>query len=384
VSLRSLPDFQILSRIQELTRQEREVTLQVLLHLNEIERRKLHLKLGHQSMFDYCTSGLGYSASAAVRRIKTARCVVRFPRVLDLLQKNELNLSVVAQVSPVLTDVNHHELLGRVRGKTQREVEAILAEYQPGAMPRDRVRTVVVRVPVSTALARRSSHAAPLAPAGVTVGSLASVSKSPQAEGACEKSAYNRNGGKLLTTPTCSAAMEAERFEKRIMLQFAVHPEFMAKLDKIKSLVWHRLPANASLEQIFELLMDRLIEREEPAKRIERREKRTKPATRAARSPAVDGARHVPAALRDRIVQRDGGRCAFVGAGGRRCNATRALQVDHIVPVARGGRSTPDNLRLLCAHHNRLEAERVLGAAVARARVGSNSVDLTGPGPPPN
>ena len=62
MSLRSLSDQQILSRIQSLTKQERSLTLQVLLHLNEIERRRLHLKLGYSSMFDYCTAGLGYSA----------------------------------------------------------------------------------------------------------------------------------------------------------------------------------------------------------------------------------------------------------------------------------------------------------------------------------
>ena len=37
------------------------------------------------------------------------------------------------------------------------------------------------------------------------------------------------------------------------------------------------------------------------------------------------------------------------------------LQVDHIKPVARGGAGTIDNLRLLCAYHNRLEAERLMG-----------------------
>lgn len=49
------------------------------------------------------------------------------------------------------------------------------------------------------------------------------------------------------------------------------------------------------------------------------------------------------------------------------CGSTEGLQVDHIVPVARGGRGTIGNLRLLCAYHNRLEAERLLGA-VTRSR----------------
>jgi hypothetical protein len=32
-----------------------------------------------------------------------------------------------------------------------------------------------------------------------------------------------------------------------------------------------------------------------------------------------------------------------------------------VTPFARGGPSTPSNLRLLCAQHNRLEAERIYG-----------------------
>jgi hypothetical protein len=100
--LRSPSDTDILSRTRAVIAQERELTLRVLLHLNKIERRKLHLKQGYQSMFDYCTTGLGYSLSAAARRIRAARCVARFPEVYDLLQANEANVSTVAQVSRIL------------------------------------------------------------------------------------------------------------------------------------------------------------------------------------------------------------------------------------------------------------------------------------------
>jgi hypothetical protein len=43
--------------------------------------------------------------------------------------------------------------------------------------------------------------------------------------------------------------------ERRIMLKFLVRPEFMTKLNKIKSPAWHRLPKNASLEQVFHARM---------------------------------------------------------------------------------------------------------------------------------
>ena len=47
---------------------------------------------------------------------------------------------------------------------------------------------------------------------------------------------------------------------------------------------------------------------------------------------------------------------------GRRCEARKRLECDHIVPVAKGGRTTLENLRLVCRSHNQHLAERELGA----------------------
>jgi hypothetical protein len=58
------------------------------------------------------------------------------------------------------------------------------------------------------------------------------------------------------------------------------------------------------------------------------------------------------------VWQRDGGQCTFVGDKGHRCDARSWLELDHIDPFARGGPSTPDNLRLRCHAHNQFGAER--------------------------
>ena len=71
--------------------------------------------------------------------------------------------------------------------------------------------------------------------------------------------------------------------------------------------------------------------------------------------------RHIPQAVRDEVYARDGGRCAFIGPGGRRCTETRNLEIDHIVPFGKGGCNDPGNLRLLCRAHNRFAAENEYG-----------------------
>jgi len=61
------------------------------------------------------------------------------------------------------------------------------------------------------------------------------------------------------------------------------------------------------------------------------------------------------------VWARDHGRCTFVGTTGHRCEAQDALEFDHVIPVARGGPSTPENLRLLCRAHNQHEADQAFG-----------------------
>ena len=161
------------------------------------------------------------------------------------------------------------------------------------------------------------------------------------------------------------------------MVQFCPSESFMKKVEHVRHLASHRLPADATLEQIFELALDAFIERVDPVARKQRREARGKQAV--ASQPASqsasqsDNARQIPAALRDEVFERDQGRCTFTGPRGQRCGSKHMLQIDHRVPVARGGESTLENLRLLCAYHNRLESERVMGRSGPKAGAGATA-----------
>jgi 5-methylcytosine-specific restriction endonuclease McrA len=68
--------------------------------------------------------------------------------------------------------------------------------------------------------------------------------------------------------------------------------------------------------------------------------------------------RHIPAAVRRAVWERDGARCAYVSPGGVRCGATSRLEFHHRIPFADGGPATVDNVALACRLHNRVEAER--------------------------
>jgi hypothetical protein len=62
--------------------------------------------------------------------------------------------------------------------------------------------------------------------------------------------------------------------DARFRVQFVASPAFMERLTRVRAIASHRLPANASLEQVFVLALEYFIEREDPAKRHERRERR--------------------------------------------------------------------------------------------------------------
>jgi len=70
--------------------------------------------------------------------------------------------------------------------------------------------------------------------------------------------------------------------------------------------------------------------------------------------------------VRRSVWERDEGRCSFVGTGGRRCDARRFLEFDHVDPVSRGGRATVGGMRLRCRAHNQYEAERAFGVDFMR------------------
>lgn len=83
---------------------------------------------------------------------------------------------------------------------------------------------------------------------------------------------------------------------------------------------------------------------------------------RPGRARGSADARHIPAAVKREVHERDQGRCTFVSDGGHRCGSRRFLEFDHEVPVARGGGATVENIRLRCCAHNQHLAERVFGA----------------------
>jgi hypothetical protein len=87
---------------------------------------------------------------------------------------------------------------------------------------------------------------------------------------------------------------------------------------------------------------------------------------------ARGGSRHVPAGVKRAVWLRDGGRCAFVGEGRRRCAERGFLEFHHVRPHAVGGPPTVENIEVRCRAHNAYEAELYYGPGV---RIGGQRMD---------
>jgi 5-methylcytosine-specific restriction endonuclease McrA len=92
--------------------------------------------------------------------------------------------------------------------------------------------------------------------------------------------------------------------------------------------------------------------------------------------------RHIPAAVKRAVWQRDTGRCSYVDGHGKRCRETAGLEFHHRTPYAQGGAPDADNITLHCQAHNGLAAERDFGREfMERTRRGGPSGRI-GPEPP--
>ena len=355
MSPKKLSDRAILTRTKTLARSERAINVDILEHLIEIEHRELYLKLGYSSLFAYCTDHLRYSNSAAGRRVHAARCLRRFPSAAKKLRRGEINLSTLTLVAPILTEHNADQMLARIAGKSQRDVEVLVAEHRPPVAIRDRVRPVLTVVP-------RTGRDAPRSESNSRARQVDLNPAEPNPAAAAPAN-HSRSGSDCDTEVV-----------KRLLVQFAASPDLMKKIERARAILSNR-QRNLSFEAVFEAGLNAFLEKNCPKERAERREsRRLKRAQRgkqpkAVAKPAKAGRaerRAVPKAVRDAVHTRDGACCTYVGAAGRRCKSSQNLQVDHIVPVARGGGNEMSNLRLLCGKHNRLEAKRVFGDDVTR------------------
>lgn len=212
--------------------------------------------------------------------------------------------------------------------------------------------------------------------------------------------------GQLETTPshpTWGPPLVGLRYK----IQFTADQTYVDQLEQARDLLAHQLP-DRDLARVQQLAIEALLEKlgkrryaatktglsktrettttaptQTPAPTTAINPTNTRPtdtprqthslqhsATPRAYAPAVappedtKTSRHIPAAVKRAVWERDAGRCAYVDARGQRCHEAARLEFHHRTPYAQGGPTTVENLALHCQSHNTLAAEQDYGPDV--------------------
>jgi 5-methylcytosine-specific restriction endonuclease McrA len=349
-------DAQLRSGLSSLLASGYRTEARIIAHIAEVDERKLHAKDGSPSLFDYCVRQLRLSESEAFYRLTAARIARRFPIVFSLIERRQIHLTAVCLLRDYLTQENHLELLAEASNKTKLQVQELLARR----FPRPDVASYVRKLPGPT----RTATLAPALTAGETAGEAGTISARAAGE-------HSGRAETLMLAPASPPPAPARATVEptsgaRYRIQLNASSTLKEKLELFQALVSHSIPSGdvaAVLERALDLALEQVQKQ-----RFAKTDKPRKPRAIKLRSRGSHR-EHIPNAVQREVATRDGLRCTYVSNGGCRCSARAFLQIHHEQPWANGGASVPDNLRLLCAVHNRLLAEHDFGAAHVAARV---------------
>ena len=364
-NLACTPDDDLLAALEGACRGERKYLVEFLRLLAEVDARKLYVERGFSSSFVFLRDGLSMSEDQAFRRVVTARAGRRFPRIFAMIEAGELHMTGASKLAKHLSEDNFSELLDAARRRSKEQIELLIATRFPSPSPKPSVR-------------RRTASPAPRI---TKDGSGAADAEARPTGQAAPKSDDRAKGGPAETSPPAAQAPKpisapppapprstvSPTSETAYTFRFSGSERAKALLDRAQEL----LPQKAEIGEVFERALEVLVEDLEKKKFKTTKQPRTAPPEDA---PA--GERYIPAAVRRTVYARDEGRCTFVSPDGRRCCERSKLEFDHIVPVALGGKSTVDNVRLRCRAHNQYAAELVFGTDFMERK---RSTTLTGP-----
>lgn len=292
-----MQDSELLEKIKSAVLDERKSITRVLHLLQEVEARKLYAKRGFSSLFQFAVDYLGYSESAAHRRISAMRAVKEIPSIENKILSGSLTLTNVAQVQGFIKQetktsgpVSLEEkvkIFDQAQNKSTRECEKLLLTKNPQALPKERRRQIT-----------------------------------------------------------------AEVTELKILLP----EEVINQIQELKSLWSHKNPNMTDGELIVEMLKTCLKQSKKGLKPTDELKPLPAPEVKKTKTRYIAKAIRQTVWQRDqgRCQFRD-------PLTKHRCDSRHLLQIDHIRPWALGGDHDPDNLRLLCATHNQLAAEQTFG-----------------------
>jgi 5-methylcytosine-specific restriction endonuclease McrA len=325
-----------------LLRREHDALAEFLVALAAFDRDRVWVQLGYPSLFDFLHRELRLSRSAAHYRKVAAQLIQQVPAVVEPLRQGRLCMTSVVEAARVVTAENCETVLPQFFGLSRREAMEVVAALQPHPAPPTRTVVTSFRAASHTTAAREAAGAPslPCAPAGEV------TSRPDDSPGELAR----REGPPAfapLPPPLEVVPLSAEKRRVHITLSKSFLDKLAAATDALS-----QARPGATPEEVLEAGLDLVL-----AQASKRRALVEKP--RKSRAPSKSD--RIPAEVRRAVWSRDGGGCQWPIESGGVCGCTRHVEYDHVQPIALGGTSTMENVRLLCKRHNLLAARLALG-----------------------
>lgn len=394
---------------------EREVIVALLFFVMELDARREYGD--ERSLWDYCRNALHLTEKQSYLRMTGARLIKEYPQAVPRLKDGRLSLSALVALKDVLTPAEATTLLTEAEGKTKEEVEQIAAMRKSRVVAKSSVVALAPKlVPMSAAIAdlrQEELKAASAQPHGTG----ADTTETPQS---LREQTYLVTGvSDIRDLKTVSATQCKLTLTAPIALR--------NDLAELATLLSHVFP-DGDLADIVQYAVTKVLTQLRKKKGLE------EPEPAAARDPTAGSSRpitpksnptasppapagevsaseatrpepmrpeppqadatyamdvaprgefvrpHIPEELRRRVWKRDKGRCQFRLKNRKICGSCWRCEIDHIDPVAKGGATSEENLRVVCRAHN-LEAERLLfGDAFVEQKIRERSAKSAPPG----
>ncbi|WP_373999199.1 HNH endonuclease [Bdellovibrio bacteriovorus] len=295
---------QLLLRFEKLVRTERKITHLVLLHIAEIEERKIYADLGFDGMYSYLTRGLGYSEGSAYRRLQSARLLKQVPAVAEKIENGSLNLTQLTEVQKCTkgqSAIIAQEVLSKIENKNTFETHKVLA--------------VELGLPIQI-----HEKLKPQADDSVRMEITLTKEQFQELEQA-----------KSLLSHICPDGSWSEIIS------------ILAKKFNTKKLAGRNTLTKENKPTVLKI----------PTQSV------NATAVLQSLSRTSSSRKYISVHTKRRLLQKSGGCCEFINPiTKQKCGSKFQLQLDHIQPLALGGSNEINNLRILCRTHNIQAAER--------------------------
>lgn len=314
--LRKLSDERLTSELKMMVKKERQLLSTIILHIAEIDRRRLFLTLAYPSLFDYLLKHIGYSAGSAQRRIDAARLLNQVPEVATRLNTGALNLAQISYMQKSIRQIqssNSQKISSDVKKKICLALEnKTFAESQ----------TII------------NTH---------------------------------------LNIDPIQDSKIAHQADESVRLEITFTPQQWKKLLQARDALSHVIPTGA-WDQVIESLSDMVKPKSKSPEKLQKNyikdvvvpEVQSNVGIMVEGHPGLNSVQKnnhkseskalrkaIPIKIRKHLISNRAKCCYENKVTNKQCGSTWQLSLDHIQPVWAGGSNDCSNLRVLCANHNR-------------------------------